>query len=323
MHTTLTIPALIAASIVAGGARDASAQRPRAPDSDQTVQVQRGSRLVIDNFAGDVVVHGWDRDSLRVQARHPSRTRVNVRQSPTGFRVSASGEHGPQGSVDYDIMAPSWMPVRVDGHFNFVTVEGVQAEISVESTRGDTVIKGGNGVTVKSIQGNITVDKATGKINLSSVSEGIAISGSSGEIIVETVSGSIVLGDMKASALEAGTISGNITYAGTVANQGRYRLTSHSGSLTVEVPESSNATFAVRTYTGGFNSSLPVKSDGDAREVQRGRRVIFTLGTGSAEFELESFSGGIRLRKPGTAAATTRSKDADKEKNKDRHKDER
>ena len=84
-------------------------------------------------------------------------------------------------------------------------------------------------------------------------------------------------------------------------NGGRYRLTSHNGSITVAVPESSNATFAVRTYNGGFNSNLPVKGDRDPREVQKGRRVLFTLGTGSAEFELESFSGGIRLRKPGTA----------------------
>lgn len=313
MLTTLTIPALIAASIVAGAARDASAQTARAPDSDQTVQVQRGNRLVIENFAGDVVVRGWDRDSLRVQARHHSRTRVNVRTTPAGVRVSASNERGPQGSVDYEILAPTWMPVRVEGHFNFVTIDGVQAEISVDTTRGDIVVTGGNGVTVKSVQGSITVQKAAGRINLSSVSEGIAISGTSGEISAETVSGSIVLGDMRATAVEAGTISGNITYAGSVANQGRYRLTSHSGGITVEVPESSNATFAVRTYTGGFNSNLPVKGDGDARDVQRGRRVVFTLGTGSAEFELESFSGGIRLRKPGTAATPPRSKDKDKE----------
>jgi DUF4097 and DUF4098 domain-containing protein YvlB len=95
-------------------------------------------------------------------------------------------------------------------------------------------------------------------------------------------------------------LNGNITYEGAAVNGGRYRLTSHNGSITVAVPESSNATFAVRTYHGGFNSSLPVKGDRDPREAQKGRRVLFTLGNGSAEFELESFSGGIQLRKPGT-----------------------
>jgi len=313
-QNTLTIVCLVAASLMAGVPVVCAQPGARPPDTDQTVPVPRGSRLVIDNFAGEVIVRGWDRDSLRVQARHPSRTRVAVRAVPTGFRVSASNERGPQGSVDYDINAPNWMPIRVDGQFNYVTIEGTQAEVSVDTNRGDIVIKGGNGVTVKSTEGNVTVENASGKITLSSVNQGISISRASGDIVAETVNGPIVLSDMRASSVEAGTINGNIAYEGTVANDGRYRLTSHNGSITVAVPESSNATFAVRTYNGSFNSNLPVKGEGDVRDVQRGRRAIFILGIGSAEFELESFSGGIRLRKPGTSAATSKGKDKDKEK---------
>jgi putative adhesin len=312
MQTQRLLPiAVVIASSLGLAPADVCAQRAaRAPETDQTVQVPRGSRLVIENFAGDVIVSGWDRDTLRVQARHPSRTRVNVRPIPTGFRVSASSDRGPQGSVDYDINVPNWMPVRVEGHFNYVTVQGTQAEVSVDTNRGDIVIKGGSGVTVKSTEGNISVENAAGKINLSTVNEGIAIAGSSGEIAAETVNGPIILSNMRASNVEAGTINGNIAYEGTVANDGRYRLTSHNGSITVAVPETSNATFAVRTYTGSFNSGgLPVKGDGDVNDVRRGRRVVFTLGTGSAEFELESFSGGIRLLKPGTTAVTTKRKD--------------
>src|SRR5688572_30152138 len=167
-HTTLTLASLLAASVVVA-APAVYAQQARAPETDQTVQAQRGNRLVIENFAGEVIVRAWDRDSLRVQARHPSRTRVNVRPVPTGFRVSASSDRGPQGSVDYDIMAPNWMPVRVEGQFNYVTIEGTLAEVSVDTHRGDIVIRGGNGVTVKTTEGNITVEKAAGKINLSSV----------------------------------------------------------------------------------------------------------------------------------------------------------
>jgi DUF4097 and DUF4098 domain-containing protein YvlB len=273
----------------------------RPPQTDQTVAVTRGTRLLIDNFAGEVNVRAWDRDSLRVQARHASRAKVNIKTVPTGLRVSSSAEHGPPGSIDYEINAPTWMSIKVDGQFNFVTIEGTQAEVSVENVRGDIVVKGGNGVTAKSVEGDITVEGAKGKTTVSSINQGITVSGSSGEIYAETVNGPIALSRIEAASLEASTINGNITYEGTAVNGGRYRLTSHNGSITVAVPESSNATFAVRTYNGGFNSNLPVKGDRDPREVQKGRRVLFTLGTGSAEFELESFSGGIRLRKPGTA----------------------
>lgn len=311
IHPRVAIASLITLSLVLGASDVYARQSARPPDSDQSVQAQRGNRLVIENHAGEVNVRAWDRDTVRVQARHASRVRVSVRQVPTGLRLTASSERGPLGSVDYDINVPNWMPVRVEGQYNYVTVEGTQAEVSVDTNRGDIVVKGGNGVTVKSVEGNITVENAAGKINLSTVHQGISIAGSSGEISAETVNGPIVLSDMRASDVEAGTINGNITYEGTVANDGRYRLTSHNGSITVAVPESSNAAFAVRTYNGGFNSNLPVKGDGDVNDVRRGRRVVFTLGTGSAEFELESFSGGIRLRKPGTVAPTSKRKDKD------------
>jgi hypothetical protein len=317
IYRPVTIASLVAVSLVAGGLNVYAQPGARAPETDQTVQVQRGNRLIIENYAGEVSVRGWERDTMRVQARHPSRTRVSVRPVPTGFRVTASSDRGPQGSVDYDINVPNWMPVKVEGLYNYVTIEGTQAEVAIDTNRGDIIVKGGNGVTVKSTEGNIAVENAAGKINLSTVNEGIMIAGSSGEIDAETVNGPIVLSDMRASNVEAGTINGNITYEGTVANDGRYRLTSHNGSITVAVPESSNAAFAVRTYNGGFNSNLPVKGEGDVNDVRRGRRVVFTLGTGSAEFELESFSGGIRLRKPGTVAPASKSRDKKADKAKD------
>ncbi len=76
------------------------------------------------------------------------------------------------------------------------------------------------------------------------------------------------------------------------------------------MPETTNATFTVRTYNGDFQSNLPTKIVG---EVRRGRRATYTLGNGGAEVELESFGGTIRLRRPGTGPAT-RARDKEKEK---------
>jgi DUF4097 and DUF4098 domain-containing protein YvlB len=275
-------------------------QDRRSPQTDETVAVARGTRLSIENFAGEIVVRAWDRDSLRVQARHSARGRVNVRTAASVVRVSSSGDRGPVGSVDYEITAPAWMPIKIDGQYNFVTVEGTQAEVSVDTQRGDVIVKGGNGVTIRSVQGNIAVEGARGRINLSSVNEGITLNGASGEITVETVNGPIALSGIDAANVEGSTINGNVTFEGTPAAGGRYRFTTHNGNITIGVPESANATFTVRTYNGGFNSNLPVKGEGNVRS---GRRVSYTLGSGAAEFELESFAGSIRLRKPGTMPA--------------------
>lgn len=268
--------------------------RARAPQSDQTVPVTRGARLAINNFAGEVNIRTWDKDAVRVQAEHSSRVRVNVRTTTAGVSISASGTGGAP-SVDYTITAPTWMPVKVDGTYNFVSIEGAQSEVSAETVRGDIVIKGGSGsVTAKSIEGEVIVEGARGKVSAHSVNEGIRVANTSGEIAADTINGAVVLTGITANSVEVSTVNGDITYDGVAVDGGRYRFTTHSGSVTMGIPEASNATFSVRTYQGQFSSALPVKGVGQTR---RGQRALYTIGNGSAEVEMESFNGAIRLRR--------------------------
>ena len=285
---------LVAAALVS---MLALAQPPaRPPQTDQTEAVQRGMRLTVDNFAGEVVIHTWDKDAVRVQARHHGRTRVNVRRTGGGLSISASGEMGPS-AVDYDITTPVWMPVKITGTYDFVTVDGAQNEISAETVRGDIVIKGGSAfVTAKTVEGEVTVEGARGRINVSSVNQGIKITDSSGDVTADSVNGEIVMTKMDAKSVAASTVNGDITYDGALADGGRYEIATHNGNILMAVPESSNATFTVRTYNGDLNSSLPVKG-GNPREAHQGKRVTLTLGNGSADVELESFGGTIRLRR--------------------------
>jgi DUF4097 and DUF4098 domain-containing protein YvlB len=284
------------------------ARESRAPQTDQTIDVAQGARLVIDNFAGEVVVRTWDRNALRVQARHRERAKVNITPSPTLVRIrSASGDAG---SVDYEITAPAWMAMRIGGTYNFITVEGTQSEVVAETTRGDIVIKGGTGtITAKSIQGQVVVEGARGRILASSVNEGIRISDASGDITAETTNGDVRLTNVKSANVDVATINGDIVYDGPPADRGRYRFTTHNGSIIAYVPDTSSITFVVRTYNGSFQSAIPL-SGPPRDEVRQGRRLSYTLGSGSAEMEMESFGGSIRVRRPGTApAGGTKAKD--------------
>jgi hypothetical protein len=272
----------------------------RTPQFDQTVTASRGNRLSIENFAGAVIIHAWDRDSVRIQAHHDARTKVSIRTTATGISIGASSPREPA-SVDYDITAPAWMPMKIEGTYNFVTVEGAQAEVSVETVRGDIVIKGGSGsITAKSIEGGIQLDGSRGKISLSSVNQGIKITNVSGDVGVETTNGSISMSRMEATTVDAGTVNGNISYDGTLADKGRYSFSTHNGDITMTVLETANATFNVRRYNGEFGTSLPVKGP-DRSDVRRGKRTTYTLGNGSADVEMESFGGAIRLRRAGAA----------------------
>ena len=304
--TVMLVAALVtgppAGDLVQGtSATSAQTRDTRPPQTDQTVTVARGARLTVDNFAGEVVIKTWDRDQLRVQARHTSRAKVNIRQTATVVTISAD-THGTA-SVDYEISAPAWMPVKVEGTYNFVTVEGAQNEVSAETVRGDVVIKGGTGtVTAKSIQGEVIVEGARGRINVSSVNEGIRVSGASGDITAETTNGHISLTKITSSNVEVTTVNGNIAFDGPVADKGRYRFTTHNGNITAGVPDDANVAFVVRTYNGEFGTSLNVTGP-PRSEVRRGRRVTYTLGNGSAEMEMETFGGSIRVRRMGSSTA--------------------
>jgi hypothetical protein len=280
-------------------AQTAEKRPQRAPDTDQTVNVTRGTRLSIDNFAGEVVLRTWDRDALRVVARHSSRTKVLVRTRGGVASIDAEGSMGPA-SVDYEVTAPSWMAVKIDGTYNYVSIEGTQAEVTASTVRGDITIKGGTGfVTAKSVEGQVTVDGAKGRLNVESVNESVSLANCSGDIIVSTTNGDISMLNVAATSAEATTVNGDIRFDGTLSG-GRYRMATHNGNIIVAIPETSSATLSVRTYNGSFNSAFPLKGSGDASDARRGRRVVYTLGGGDAEMELETFSGGIRIARPGS-----------------------
>ena len=294
-------PTAALACLLAAAQPDGQERLARAPQTDQSVPVSRGTRLEIDNYAGEVIVRTWDKDLLRVQARHTSRTRIDIRNRDGVVQVGAGSRHGIDGSIDYEITAPAWMPMKIEGQFNHTTVEGAQSEIAVSSVRGDIVLKGGSGtITGKTIQGEIVVEGAKGKIDVSSVNEGIKISGTSGDITAETTNGSISLSRIESGSVEVATVNGDIVYDGTIANQGRYYFTTHNGDIVMTVPERANATFGVRTYNGDFSTSLSLKGP-DPSQVGRGKHVTYTLGSGAADVELESFGGAIRVRRAGAA----------------------
>jgi DUF4097 and DUF4098 domain-containing protein YvlB len=143
----------------------------------------------------------------------------------------------------------------------------------------------------------VTIDGARGRITASSVNEGIAIARTSGDINADTVNGTVSLTNVDSANVSVETVNGSIRYEVGTAPRGKFRFHTHNGSILVALPESSSAVFSVRTYSGAVHTNLTLAGGGDPR---RGQRVVYTLGTGAADFDIESFGGTIQLRRPGT-----------------------
>ena len=269
-------------------------QRPR---TDQTVPVARGARLIVNAFAGDIIVRGWDRNAVRVQADHSSRDRIEMKATDSLVTIKPESSMGAPRSIDMEITMPAWMRLDLSGTYIDVTIAGSQGEITVETVRGDVNVKGGSGfVSLQSVEGVVTLEGAKGRINVRSVNEGIQLADISGEIIAETVNGGITLDRIQSNSVDVATVNGDLSYDGSIRDDGQYRLATHNGDITVVVSETANATIAVRTFSGEFVAGFPVNIQDT---THRNKRFSVTVGSGSARMELESFGGTIRLQRPG------------------------
>jgi len=280
--------------------------------TDQTVNVTKGTKLDVNNFAGDVIVKVWDKDAVRVEVTHSDRETVDIKPGDQTLSVrSRSVRGGPPRSLDYTLTVPGWMPVSVSGTYADVTIEGAGGDVNVDTTRGDITVRGGSGfVSLKSVQGMITVEKAKGRLEVRGVNESIRLADITGDVSAETTNGNIILDRVDSPNVDLYTVNGTISYDGPIRDKGVYRLTTHNGSITMPVPEKANAAMTMRTYNGSIRASFALPSTDPER---RNRRVAMTLGNGSAHVELESFGGSIVLRRPGEPRPETERRKKDKD----------
>lgn len=267
-----------------------------AQQTDTIIPARGATRLDLENRGGQVIVHTWDRDDIQIRAEHSSRTMVEIDRLGNVIEIEAEARRGPATIVDYELTVPRALDLNIEGMFTTVTIEDADGAVEVETLEGDINIRGGRGsVIAESTNGEVTVEGAQGRVEVSSVSRGVRVSDSSGEILAETVSGPVILQGIAATSVEAGTVSGRVEYEGTIEDGGRYVFGTHAGRIVLTLPAGVNATVALASLTGGIGADYP----GAPTEFERRERTTFTLGTGSARIEAETFSGGITIRRAG------------------------
>jgi len=302
IHRLPVVVALMAAVLVAGSS--AAQDRSGSGLTDESVDVTRGTRFRLESLYGAVTVRGWDKDVVRVQARHAPGERVQVRRGRSVVSVTDESDRGPSGRVAYEVDLPRWMPVSIELTFDSITIDGIESEVAAETVRGQISIKGGRGtVRAESVEGHVSVEGAKARVEASSVNDFIRIDGVTGEVSAETTNGSITMSRMQSGTIEASSVNGSISYDGAIADDGQYTVSTHNGDILIAIPERSNVSLGVRTYNGPFNSDLAVKGTAPSR---RGGRATYVLGSGSAQMDLESFGGSIKVRNSATAERGTR-----------------
>ena len=167
---------LAAAAATSGGCFVEEAATAARDHYEETLEFRPGGTFRLENTNGKVVVEGWDRDTVSIEAEKgaPSRRmlddiEIDIEQTGDLIEVKTRLSRrrslfGARGKVDYMIRVP----------------ENAQVE-------------------VETVNGTVQVDRVRGRVNASTINGSVEIADVSGEVEARTINGSI-----RASYLEAG-----------------------------------------------------------------------------------------------------------------------
>jgi len=260
---------------------------------DTTFAVSSDAHLELYNHEGTVTVGTWDRGEIRIRARwDEGRRPVAIRTSDKGVRVRVEPQNAGLPYVEFDITTPRSMSVSLQGVEMSARIEETTGNVRVQSVEGAVDVNGGRGnVSLQVVDGPITVRNADGKISVNTVDGMVSITDSRGAMRIESVDGDVTLRGIDSDDVSVNVVDGNVTYAGTIHDDGRYFLSTHDGDLSVTIPRNTNARISIATFDGDLVSDIPIQLEGDISQ----KRFSFTIGSGRALMELSSFDGEIRL----------------------------
>ena len=131
------------------------------------------------------------------------------------------------------------------------------------------------------------------EIDASSVSGNVDVSGAQGDVRAGSVSGDVRLEGLRATSVQARTVSGEIT-AGveSLTGNGPLSFKSVSGDVKLDLPRSLDADLSMSSVSGSLDSEFQMTLGG---RMSR-RRIEARIGRGGRELSLTTVSGDVQLK---------------------------
>ncbi len=267
---------------------------------DTTVRLDRGGAVDLSLISGKIRVTGWDRPEVKISASIESGyLRFNANSSRVSLSVEDSDNdgrrgrrHNDSGDARYDVSVPRGSRLILEAVSGDVISKGSQGEIEATSVSGDVdVTDGVRTVSAESVSGSVHAASVNGNLRTETVSGDLRAENVTGDVEASTVSGSIRLVGIQSKDVRTESVSGDITYTGTIEPSGRYSFESHSGTLRLNIPKGAGAQFSVETFSGDLSTDFQLTIPPSQRRHEG--HVDFTIGDGRAKVTAQTFSGSI------------------------------
>lgn len=242
-----SFPSLIAMSKVDGGGRTVIELEYETRTESQTRSMTSGSKLKIKNTNGRILVEGWDKNEIQIDAvvkdSPMQRIEIEATQDSQGMSIEVRYPKQYRGSTFSGFIQWNWgrlkkgvlqcdltlhVPRKLQGSFT-----NVNGPITLTNLEGSIQLVSGNGdLEVRNIKGTIKGTTINGSIAVSEAEANVEIETTNGLIRLDRVSGSIRANTVNGS-IEAAQLSGKDSGMSFNTVNGRVRLVlgSATGSL--------------------------------------------------------------------------------------------
>jgi DUF4097 and DUF4098 domain-containing protein YvlB len=306
-------PYLIVLAALGAAAAPAVAQdrRDRDPSTitsriDTTVTLARGGTVDLSLISGEIIVTAGSGDRVQVRA-HSERGTLSFSASPNRVSLEVRSNRGRLGETRYEVTVPVGARLELRAVSGDITSRGTRGEVEAATVSGDLEVTDATRIAyLETVSGDLTASNLSGDVRASSVSGDVELENVDGELEVETVSGELRLSGIRTKSIRTETVSGDLTYDGTLDSGGRYDFHSHSGTIELRVPSNSGGNIRVETYSGSIDSDFPMNIKPGERIENRPKRMEFSFGNGGARITAETFSGDIMIQRAGSSAVRDR-----------------
>ena len=243
----------------------------------------------ITNTAGMIRLIGWERDSIVV---------IGALAPGSSFFGGGKGSFAKLGveRLDETVAGPgSTLEVRVP-HGARVSVRSVTASIEATGLTGELQATSVSGSMAETMDGDFDVG---GPIEITRITGGrgtVTLRDIRGDVLATTVAGAIIATTARITRAHLETVSGPISYEGGVDGRGTLEAVTHAGDVTLRLPPTIAAEFALQTFEGTIETTLFPK--GNVQHQPRdGSPWTWATGGGGAQVTVRSFKGAIRVLK--------------------------
>ena len=221
---------------------------------------------------------------------------------PGGDEMRRGNRRNVDVSVAFNVTVPTGTRVRANSISGALSAKDVKGDLVLKSVSGAVRLANGGGTsTAESISGTVEVVETSfdGALSASTASGAITLRRvKARRLDAHSISGSLILEEVDSQTVDAKTVSGTVQFSGTLSRNGRYELSSHSGSLNVAVGGGTGFAVEATSFSGSVRSDYTF--DQRDREPTKGRMhrsLRGVHGDGSAVLELSTFSGSISILK--------------------------